>query len=219
MKTYWDYTEQARAQMTEQDVTDLLDLELMEKGVLKVIPPKLEGLTPVVLPKDRVYSIRYRGEYGSGTELDVVFASAESAEKFLKLEGLVGVRCSRYGTEPHIAPMVDASICPEDLPSKATVEAKESVLRENTAREQRNQQAKAEFAKAIAKVDAATSQIWNDWRACRSKRDRMKKIEDTRAEYLKLTEGNAATAERFLAKVFTEEDLREEAEWSGRSAS
>lgn len=213
MKTYWDHTERERSEMTEEQVRDLLDLELMQQGVLKVLPPKVEELTPVVLPKERVFTIRHKDLYGSGTELDVVFATIEHAEAFLRLAPKV--RCYRYGVDAHVAPLLDPSICPEDLPTKTTVEAKESVLRENTAKQQRNDAARREYDSAIAKIDKATEGIWNDWRACQAKRDRMQKIADTRAEYLRLTGGVGNLADIFLAKAFRSEELAEEREWSG----
>ena len=75
MKTYWDYTERERSEMTEDQVTALLDVELMSKGVLKVVAPILNKIEPVDLPTETKY------EAGG-----ILFVTVEQAQAFLALK-------------------------------------------------------------------------------------------------------------------------------------
>ena len=47
MKTYWDYSEKERAKLTEEEIKELLDVELMTKGIKKITAPELKVIQEV----------------------------------------------------------------------------------------------------------------------------------------------------------------------------
>ena len=49
--------------------------------------------------------------------------------------------------------------------------------------------------------------VWEDWHECRSERAKCQRIRDTRQEYLRMCDGNTEIAEKFLAKLFSAEEI------------
>ena len=214
MRTYWDHDTMERAELSEDDVRRLLDFELMEKGVLKLAPFTPATPEPVSLPKVRRFSVKHAsGRYGGEETLDIVFATADDAEAFLRLAPMV--RVSDYDTgATYVKPVVGGSIAPEDTSSETDVLNARSVLTANKQTEARNREAMRAHEEAAKKVHDATNGVWQDWREARFKRERARQILDTLTEYKALTGGNEATARAFLMKAFTADEVGEALAWS-----
>lgn len=215
MKTYWDYEERERAELSEEDVRKLLDFELMEKGVLQVTAPKLEPLVEVALPKTRLCGIKHEsGRYGGTVKLDVLFGSLEAAESFLRLAPLVRHHDYEAGAS-FSKPLFAAAIEPEDVAAEQDVMNAISVLRSNKAAKERNDKAALEYEAAVREMARAGQGVWDDWYACRANKARNQKVMDTLAEYERLA-GDRATARAFLGKVFKVAEILAAFEWFGR---
>lgn len=201
MKRYWDYDEKERAELTEEQVRELLDYELMEKGVLKVPALSIEVPRPVDIPTRKVFTI----QVDAYTKLGVAFDTIEAAQSFLALKPMM--RVESYAEKAHCKPLDKATVAIEDLPSESDVATRRQALRENQKIEARNVEAKHEHDAALMEIDEATSGIWADWRSCLAAKAKREKVSATFGEYKRLTDGNEGLARTFLAKVFSSSEI------------
>ena len=213
MNRYWTYTEKQRAEMTGDQVRSFLDVELMEKGVVKVARPELQEVKPVDLPTTAYFEVQRRGSYSiSGT--GILFTTPEQAAAFIAMSPLWQESRYELGSNVKYAePGREMGMTVVSLPTEVDVSNAAVVLKQNAAIETANRTARIAYDEAIKAVEGATKGVWDDWHECREKAVRCAKVKATREEYLQLCDGNAATADAFLVKVFTEEAIAEADEW------
>ncbi len=212
MNRYWDKTEQEKATMTREQVQAYLDVELMEKGVVKVERPILQDLEPVEVPVTRMYEVQKKGSYSSeGTGW--CFETMEEAQAFINARPFHYER--DWQTDCHYAkPAQEMMIGPIDVPNEADWAMQKARLEKNKAAKQANETVLKDYNKSIEEIQKATSGVWDDWRTCREKATRAQKVIDTRAEYVKLCNGDEAVAKTFLAKAFKEEEIAAADAWN-----
>jgi ribosomal protein L12E/L44/L45/RPP1/RPP2 len=209
MKTYWDYTEKERSEMTEEQVKGFLDCELMSKGILKPAPIVLETVEQIDLPTVTCYRLKH-----DWREIGPLFAKHEDALAASRMELLIDD--SDYQTvKSFVAPMTGVSVIEVALPPMSCKATAFAALSAAKQRKKRNDNAQAEFDKATKEAEKATSEVWDDWYSCHSMASGHRKIIDTMAEYTKLTGGDENLASTFLAKAFSEDRIREAFEWFG----
>lgn len=214
MQRYWDLTEKQRAELTREQVTALLDVELMEKGVKKVDPPQLVDVGEITIPTATCYEVHYRGEYGS-TGSGFAFATAFDAEAFMALKPLKIDHRWQWGSDNKFAmPMRDMKIVSIALPNEQVMIERAAKLEQIKAAQEANGRALAAYDEAVKAVKKAVEGVWTDYSECLEKARRVANVEKTRAEYMQLCDNNAELAETFLAKAFKEEELQEAAEWN-----
>jgi len=213
MNRYWNFSEKERAAMTRENVQAFIDVELMEKGVLKVEPPVLQEIQQVEVPTSVGYEVLYVGEYHSDTSTGFAFTTPEQADAFVKLYPMKIDTKWEYGTQRFLDPCRELKIQPITLPSVVEMSQMASILKANKAAKDANEKALENHRKAMKVVEDATKGLWDDWQECREKSRRCQKVADTRAEYLKLSGGDAEIAETFLKKVLDEDRIAEAAEW------
>lgn len=195
---YWDFTEKERAELTEQEVERLLDFELMQNGILRVEPLVLQEIEPVDVPHQQFYCVKSEGLY---TETNIAFARPEDAKAFLALKPVFV--SNDYETRTGIAePIVNPSFTEKLLATRDTVNAIHHRLKSNAAKVQANERASAEWKKQSAEMEKACRGVWDDWQECREKKRHAEKIAKTKAEYLRLTNGDELMANAFLKKAF-----------------
>jgi hypothetical protein len=205
MKRYWDYSEQERAELTAEQVEKLLAYELMEQGVLVVEPLRVEEIQEIKLPTRRVFMLSEAQQYSGTTSLNIGFETIEQAES--ARDAIRFVRESPWNGTAHVRPVRALTIASEELPDETAVAAAKAVLDENTRRSNANATARREHEEACKKVADATSGIWSDWHDCRRVEARHQKIRDTLADYVRMTDGDAAMARAFLGKAFPADEI------------
>ena len=205
MKTYDDYTEIERANLTAEQVENLLKYELMKRGILMPQQPVLESVPEtVVLEKTTAYQIMV----GSST----IHALFETSEKALDAARLM---CGYADTEypgSYRDPVTilkdgDARAIAVQVVDQATYAKHQSALRARSLVIDRNEKTIEEFRKASKQMDEAVEWVWNDWREKCAQKWQAEKVQRTFAEYLQMCEGNAQLASRFLDKVFSAEEI------------
>jgi hypothetical protein len=213
MNRYWDKSEKQRAAMTREQVQAYLDVELMEKGVVKIERPTLQELEPVKVPTTRMYEVQHKGDYRNDST-GWCFATAEQAQAFIDTHPMKYER--DWQTDMHYAKPSDGMLIgPIDVPSQADWAMQKSRLEKNKAIKTANEALLKEYNAAIKASDDATSGVWEDWRACRETAAKNKKVLDTLAQYLTLCDGNQQIAENFLAKAFAPEAIDAARAWAG----
>jgi hypothetical protein len=215
MKTYWDHSERERADMTEEEVTRLLDFELMQKGILKPKPLVVLPVVPPAMPKKTYARVRCDGRHG--TALDVVFHTVEDAKVFLAL--LPALHKNDWETRSeYVSPMLDTEVFFEELTDAGSVNLFKSELKKIAANLEENRRAEAQFSKESQEVERATRGVWEDWRSCRNTAVEMRRIADTEAEYEALAGDNDAMVVACLLKTFGDARMQQYAAWASTGA-
>lgn len=216
MKTYWDYSERERSELTNEQVESLLTVELMEKGVVRVDHPVLEPVDDVELSKEKYFSVLADAQWRDEA-FDCLFDTIEQAEAFIALKprkknhdyslGAKYDTC-QVATGLKIAPV---QLCrPEDVANVAIR------LKNAASVKKANETALSEYNEKIKKVNEATQGVWDDFRRCRNLSRDHKKILDTFAEYVATCDGDETTAMKFLLKAYDSIAIRDAFEWFGK---
>jgi len=203
MNTYWNFSEKERSLMSEQDVTALLDVELMTQGVTKVIAPTLRGIQLIDLPKTTFYEVH-----------GIVFKTATEAQSFLNLKPMR----SDYdyytaGSEYKYPKAIDGRIESVELYKQSDVISIKDVLTKNKVAKEFNEQAQKEYEKTAKAQEKVLGGVWDDWYNCKGRASSLQKILDTKKEYLLLTNGDEDMAKVFLLKIYNEEEIASATAW------
>lgn len=203
METYWDFTEKERSLMSEQDITALLDVELMTQGVTKVIAPTLRVILPVELATTTFYEVH-----------GVIFKTAAEAQSFLNLKPMH----SDYdyytaGCQYKYPKAIDGKIEAVELYQHSDLIAIKDILTKNKVAKEFNEKAQTEYEKAAKAQEKVLGGVWDDWYRCKGKAVSFQKILDTKKEYLAMTNGDEALAIEFLKKIYTDEEIVKADEW------
>lgn len=208
MKTYWDHTEPERAALSEDQVQNLMDMHLMERGVLKVIKGPLTEIKPVPeMPTRPVFVV-----------LGLGFDSIESAKTLLELSPFKADYDYHMGAKWRYAkPYSDyeRTITREMVYERADLVNLEGLLKANTEAEKANANVEEAFSKANAKVADCTDEVWHDWHIQCAADRKHRQLVATWNEYLGMTQGDRVTASKFLWKIFSLEAIKEATKWTG----
>lgn len=204
MKTYWDYTEKERSELTEEGVKELLKFEFMMKGVEPAKLPQMNPLKPIEIERVTVYEVD-----------DVYFETIEAAQKFLELKPLKSDY--EYGTScaaefRFSKPFNDVIKCTTLAQYESVMKAKE-IIKENESRKKMNEKLEREYSNLVNENNKVTQGVWEDWLECKDKGRRYEKICKTLDDYEEMTEGNQPLALEFLNKIYLMGDIEAAKEW------
>lgn len=203
MKTYWDYTEKERSEMTEEFVNTLLDAELMTKGVLKVDPPKLREV-PAMPEMNHVIWYEASG---------ILFETAELAAAFLALKPHRESYCYEAGYDHKYAQVCEGEITTKKLYQHQDILNKAKTLAQIKEAKNANDKATGAFREASKAVDKVLGGVWEDWHNQQDTARHHKKVLSTLEDYRKTAQGDEKIALQFLRKVFTLEAINEAFTW------
>lgn len=204
MKKYWDYSKPERAKLAEEEVTGMLALHLMEKGILPLEPLVLQPV-PTVEIKSVGRALVFNG---------IAFDSIEKARIFVDLKPCKLDYDWRASSKYHYLAPLDGPIEEREVFSKADLANANTRLTEIGAIVKANEAAESDFYKHKQAVDGAQQEVWEDWHSCRRQEERHKKLIATWNEYKNMA-GDDEMASGFLQKVFSREDIAAAAQWTG----
>jgi hypothetical protein len=214
MNRYWDLSEKDRSELESADVEAMLAVELMEKGVKKVDPPKLLAVEFPVIPKKTVWIIK-RENY-SWSQSDVAYETAEAAA--LGIQGAIWIESAYIGGESSYSidrtPLKVESL---QVAEAADVCAAKSLTEKAAANKKANDAALKDFEAASKCVNEAVEGVWDDWHECRAKAHRYQQVIDTRAEYRAICEGDMVLADKFLLKAYSRDEANAATAWFGET--
>jgi hypothetical protein len=207
--SYWDLSERERAALNHDQVEGFIDAELMRLGVLKVEPLTLEDPITVASPVGSFFGFKH-----GVSSLDVLFNSADDAQRFLELKPLIiGRDWARSFSAEFVEEVKEPEICMRQLYSRAERDTLRVTLDRNMAIKEENEKRTREHRVALDAQDQALAGMWADWYLCSTKAREMKRILDTLAEYNKIT-SDPEVAKTFLGKVFTADKIAEAMTWT-----
>ena len=212
MKTYWDHTEKERSEMTKKEVELLLDLQLMEKGVLKVKPPIIEPVPEQPkLKQVQVFQIK-EGYSATG----IAFDSAERAQMFADLNPMKIDYDYAMGSQYQRAePYKEISIMPIQVCDRAALTEAASLIKQIKAIEDANEKAYNTFSKDNEAVESCLAEVWSDYYQCQDTARQHAKVIETWNEYLKLAGNDEKVASGFLLKAIPVKQVLDSSKWTG----
>ena len=211
MKNYWSYVEKERSEFTEEQVQALLDVELMEKGVLKVKAPELRKIDVVEIPRTRIFRVdNINGR-------DVAFSTIEQARAFMLLKPMGIDYDWQVSSKVEYPVPIEGNIKEEEIYSRQGVLDMGAQLKKKKADEEHNEKVTEEYREATKKVDRVLNDVWDDWHACRELAAQHAKVRATLEEYQMIADGNKRTAATFLLKAYTEAEVRAAEAWFGET--
>lgn len=211
MVTYWDLSDKERAALTETEVQQFLDAELMVKGVLKAVPPTLEPVEDVEYQTETYYEVGGKSYYGG-----LLFAKLLDAECVAAMNPCKSAKDYDLGDNVlRLDETQDMKVVSVQVLGEQEYVRVKAALKKSAEAKSRNKELVAAYDKATAEQRKVLAGVWEDWREKGRMAVRHEKIKATREEYLKMCGGDAALAEKFLRKTFTEDDVQESDEWFG----
>jgi len=207
VKSYWDFTEKERSLLTQEQVENLFEIELMQKGVKKPVPPVLRIVEDIVLSQDRFYKVGH-----------VLFKKHEEAAQFLTLNPAIEDYEWNVSPDHKFPEPISDSILEVPLYRKSEVDALRVVLAKRKEAKKYNDETTQEYRKSCDTITKTVGAIWGDWNVCRMKLDTHKKILNTWKDYMRITYNNNDMAWVFLKKIFNENDIAKAKEWLGENS-
>lgn len=214
MLRYWNLTERERSELDDAGVRAMLDVERMEKGLVKPRPPELETIEDVDLPRSTYYRVRYDGgRYGSD-HFDAIFDSPDEAHQFCAGRPLA--------TSHHYEASENCVVTPTNLrveaveyPTQDELNRVKPIVLENKNKIEANRKAQEAYDKAAREWDEGANEIWEDWRRCLDTSAKHEEVRRCFADYVETAEGDHETAERFIRKAFDRVRIEEARQWFG----
>jgi hypothetical protein len=204
MDTYFDLSEKQRSQLTEEQVSAFCDVALMTAGIIKPVQP--ERLVDVA------------GDVDLDTETvwitgGILFRSQEDALAFLKLSPMKEEYDFGVGYEYKYAELINELPAAKAVYRKSALDAAKKVLSQRSAKKEAIKKQIEEYNAQCKKANDATSNIWQDWTACRDMARAYQRVRDTFDQYVGMTAGDKSLALKFLRKAHTSEDIAGAIEW------
>lgn len=210
MDRYWDLSETDRASLTDEEYNDLLAVELMERGVLRPKCELLDAPPPEPeLEKCSGYVIQYRDRrWGGRSELPIMFERATHAQEFIKLLPNEVYHDSDSGLDVS-GPFDEMRVIGKECVSQSAAETHRTVLRDRRRISEANERLLSKYREAERAVDKETEAMRADRARCIASAQRLDRVRETMAEYVKLTNGDHEMARTFLCKVYPVDIVRE----------
>lgn len=194
-RTYWDVPENERHALTEDQIAQFCKVELAEAGYVYPKPPNVMLENPPKVPT----STFYRPQIDQFNRLDIAFSTMEGAAAFLKLSPVEVTRDYRTDTS-YSKPVAGMSIEPVELPTEQQLDAVKQGLAEAKQNKDANAKARKEFDTDVIRCDDLVKGVRSDYRDRVSHEFDLQCVRDTYEEFLKIANGEALIATRFLLK-------------------
>lgn len=208
MKSYFDHQPQERATLTEEQIEQSIEIELMLAGVVVPKQPRhRKRPEDISLHREPVYSVKV-----GHTDLQIAFRTAEEAQKFLELRPLFVTTDYETYTK-HTATMDRAVTALELLPDEDAVTAKKEELRRaHKERSTIENEARA-YSTKLREVEKIREKVLDDWREQQDKFSDLGDVKLAYSDYARLAGGNKDLALACLRKTFGEDVVLEAATW------
>lgn len=204
MKTYWDYTRKERSELAQASVDALLDLELMSKGVLKVMEPVMVEVPTVELkPIGKAFLVG-----------DLAFMTADLAEKAIA-EGARKLDYEYDSGYLHYFSDTTPEIKVTLIYSKQDLDASKKSMEKKKGAERTNAEARELYVKQSKSMNDILGGVWEDWAECREEGQKHAQVRATFEKYKVMADGAEGMALRFLERAFTPEEVTKAWAWSG----
>ena len=209
MKTYWQLDARERLALTEEEIkTIYVPREVAEAGLLMPrkpmllpVPPRPEIEPPTSRTVFKVKGFKKADSYGD--EFDCAFSSLESAESFIKLKPMLTGNKYRSGSRPNTKYADECEkyeVSVESIVKEAEVDDYDKAMAEYNEVVSKNESLESTYNREVSAINSASKKIWDNWNKIKSRRAYLEQVMETLGEFLKVAEGNANMAIKFLMK-------------------
>lgn len=214
MKRIADYTQSELANMTADELGNVIEVEAMVAGVSKPAElPPMEYQPTEYPPGKQVFALGVDKTYGGPVYWPCVFGSMEDAKKVADLAEQLAIgdfEHNSYGRSTWKPGEIrSVTVAAMNLPDTQTARVYD--LRNKAAKEANTaaEQARNEIQKDAEKYEEVASRCRSLWYSARQSRDDAARFYATRARFVELAGGDTAAAERFLVEKYGAEVVRD----------
>lgn len=208
MNRYWDLSEKERAALTQEQVDHYIDVDLMEKGVVKPLEPKyLDETAPTVRTiKKFVLKLGYSSVDG------IAFETADDAQNAIAY--CLGVSTDYFAGQSWKYISSDPiSIEQTELYYKHEVNDARKEFERASRNKAENDKIRKEYQSALDAISNASEDLIDDWHKCQQLEYRYSQIMDLRKRYIEMSDGNVEIVEKFLAKAYLDDEIEKAKAW------
>lgn len=208
MEDFFTLSDKEMVKLTEEQLKHYCDIELMKAGAIKPIQP--------IVPKEEKIDIHYTDYYS--VELDytkILFEKIEDADAFVKMNPRKADKLYDF-PEPHnwvAKTPYNVSIERFRCVSQDDVQKYKHIFSKRKEEKKEYDRLLKEFNDASAASVEITQDVWSKYYDAVRKENKMKDIQRTWKEYLKLSENNEDIAMGFLKKAYKEDEIDDMIEW------
>lgn len=202
---FGELTVEQRAALTQDQVKECINFELMRQGVIRPEPPELLDETKPKLTTETHYLIK-KNTY---SDFGIAFLNTEDAAAFLRLRPLEVKHEYRCGSEVRYgATLVGAtSIEPVELSSEQEfTDNKEKLLRAEKNKDA-NTKARAEFDENMKSSTDVVDHVWERYHEAREEIADRARVVAKFEEYKEMCDDNEHIAFSFLSKAYFAERI------------
>ena len=203
MKTYWDYSETERTELTSEQVTALLKYEQMEAGI--IVPPhpgEEPDDTPADVTRVTIYGVKVNSYHGP----DLWFENPEDAQKVAELKPFRVDYDYQIGEKySYIAPREEISVVTKEVAKSADLDGMRQELQRVKKALTEYKSDLAKHNEAAQKASDASQSVWDDWYEQLQVKAEAERIVATFDRYVEDCDGSEKVACRFLRKAYDDE--------------
>lgn len=210
MKSYYDFQPQERATLTEEQVEEMVEIQMMIDGVVKPTPPRLrKRLEDVPVPKKSVYRV----VHGTGSHaLNIAFATEEEARAFLAMKPLA-IHSDWETRTDYFEPLDRPGVKLEMIATEEAITTYKADLKEVAAQKTSAEDESRKYNEKMKAVQRVRDRVFGDWQDQIDKFGELCNVKMAYADFLRLAKGDADMALACLRKAFGEDVVLEAATW------
>jgi hypothetical protein len=213
MKTYWDYSEKERANLTREQAERLCKFELMGEGVVVSLHPGEPPAKPVINePKMTVHGVIFKST--SYHTLDVWFRSKEEAVAFAAMNPVRVDSDYRLGEKyEYVDTYESQSFVEKEVFNVVNSDAFNAATKQYAAEKEAYDKQLKEWKSDNDAANRCCESLWNDYSEQRCKLEAAKGVLSRWNDYVESCDGDREIAARFLRKAYTESQIAVANDW------
>jgi len=209
MKSYREHSQLERANMTSDDVENLLKIELMEAGIVEVKEPAVPEKPPKFEPPVEMSVYQPSLDVDYRRTLDFGFLNEDDAKLFAAMK-IVYVE-EDYSSKLKTAKETKGgtSIALVEIVSRDSL--KQARAAENVSSDVSNayNHALADYQNYLNARDKVLDPVWEDWRDMRSIHMKSQQLLSVLNDYVDTCDGDEELALKFLKKAYTDKAIQD----------
>ncbi len=193
MNRYWDVPALERARLTADQVEAMVQVHLMEKGIVTPEPPTLMPVPEKPDPGERRQVFQLGNSWAG-----LIFDNLHDAEAVAAMPTSTTDYFGDCGTEYKFAVPCQAEIKPITVYDRDRIIAIRAHMAKAKEIEETNKEMSSAYDKAIRECGAEAAEVWEDWSLRRKIGGELDQVVRTWERFLGLSDGNEQVAAKFL---------------------
>ncbi len=211
MKTYWDYSEKERANLTAEEVEALCKFELMGEGVVVSHYPGDAPKKPEIdEEKATVYEVEWKSaSYQSASlhfdDRDQALAAMELRPVYIDHDYTAGAKS--------LVPLCDPTLSEQEVYRVFDKDAYSAKLAAYSAAKKAYDADLRQYQEDKTAAERCCESLWDDYSEQRAKLRQAQQVTERWADYVATCDGDEVMAVKFLRKAFDGERIDAANDW------